>query len=155
MGPQRSHLQLLADRMTTALLPRPKRHSLRSVALCAVLVSVFLVSCHYSYGADTQTYVSWLSSSRIAPAPYRPGPYGRWLAKRHAEVPGAETAEIAAEEPASMFDLMAGRDESTCAGWTPELVQGQNVENDLLWERCWRAQIWKQIDEFELPWTYQ
>ena len=40
--------------------------------------------------------------------------------------------------------------EVACEGWTRELDPA-----DERWETCWRARMWRQVDEFDLPESFK
>lgn len=40
--------------------------------------------------------------------------------------------------------------EEACAGWNAELSR-----DDKVWDECWRAKMWSQIEDFELPESFR
>lgn len=45
-----------------------------------------------------------------------------------------------------VFDPLIRRNEAECEGWDISLP-----EDDETWRTCWRAKMWRQIDDFEVP----
>jgi hypothetical protein len=78
---------------------------------------------------------------------YRPGRLGKSLLARQRATLGSSSTEnwesllSSTEEMAGeMFDLMAGRDESVCDGWTEE---GKGKKG------CWRSEMIDQINGWD------
>lgn len=112
-----------------------------------ILFPVTLVIVVVLYASSSSHLGSWMPSSSSSTDGssnlYQPGRLGKSLLARHRATLGssstddwesllASTDELADE----MFDLMAGRDEKACHGWTGE---GSSKKD------CWRSDMVDQI----------
>lgn len=88
---------------------------------------------------------------------YRPGKLGNRLLSKHRTIIGSSSTEdweILFAHPnemvEEMFDLMAGRDESACDGWSVEKEGEEGIIMDVLnekrgnWDVCWRKTLFEQ-----------
>jgi hypothetical protein len=133
------------------------RRFARTVLICGLAVALIsLTSWRYKRDtitdyirhAETNIWEGLSSQLEDEPLTYAPGQLGRSLLKRRANMTGGRK-----ESQVDLFDMMRGRDESLCDGWTPDLAPEQDVTG--LWEQCWRARIWKQADSFRILHDYK
>jgi hypothetical protein len=133
----------------------PRRPSLtlsrRRNRLLVILFPVTLVILAGLYTTSSSYLGSW-NSTTSSPlgepsTSYRPGRLGKSLLARHRATLGSSSTEnwesllSSTEEMAGeMFDLMAGRDESACDGWTGE---GKGKKG------CWRSEMIDQINGWD------
>jgi len=158
LGRDHSLFRLVGRKMSGAYAPIPvepghipRRPSLpssrRRNRLLLVLFPVTLVIGVVLYASSSSHLGSWVSSSSSTidePSnSYRPGRLGKSLLARHRATLGSSSTEdwesllASTDELADeMFDLMAGRDEDACDGWTG---QGSTKKG------CWRSQMIDQI----------
>lgn len=94
---------------------------------------------------------------------YQPGGLGKSLLRKHRKYLSYEDWQLYLDGNQEMLDNMFNlnipmvaheedqeKAESVCKGWNAGMPR-----DDEVWEECWRAKMWSQIEEFELPESFR
>jgi hypothetical protein len=138
------------------------RHFLLALGACTLLL-LFTSSTHQRLASLAHSITSPHPSSTDTSGGYTPGALGRFLLSKQRKYLSYKDWKLYLDGEHGMLDRMMDlgvpmvekqgdevAKEAACQGWTRELDPA-----DERWETCWRARMWRQVDEFDLPESFK